>query len=332
MTKPFSQNIWFDFFLISIMLFEGVLILNTEELLMLAGILSLTSFTVKHGGMFWNVQFHSRSWDVRFSLFILTIVMSSLCIIIITTYKIIRNYSQLISNQKIVIKNLANANSGLQQYVNLAEEKSIIKERMNITRELHDTVGYTLTNLLMMLEASTDLIHTDARKLESLLNKALGIIKTGHKDIRQVLYTLRKTKPREYSSIDSIQNLTRIFTESTGITVNVRYGNLPWRLNKELDHVIFRLLQEGMTNSLTHGNALQIDVYFQLLNDFISVVIEDNGKGSHTVTEGIGISGMKERVEKVGGYLTYGNTITGFAIKANIPWISRENQNELINS
>ncbi len=177
-----------------------------------------------------------------------------------------------------------------------------------------------MTNLLMMLEASTDLVGVNPEKLKNLLFQALDIIRGGHEEIRQALRVLRNTKVKENNTIESIKTLTDVFRESTGVNIRVEYGNLPWVLDKEIDHTIYRFLQEGMTNALTHGDAKNIDIHFWLSNSIIRINIEDDGKGCLDIEQGIGLKGMEERLASVSGNLTYENTYIGFAIRAQIPW------------
>ncbi|MBN2659021.1 MAG: sensor histidine kinase [Spirochaetales bacterium] len=324
MTKPFSQNIWFEFFLLLIMMLEGIHLLSTAELTFLSLILMATSLLTDHNDTLWGMEPVPRTWELKLSLFILIILIAGLSIIIKTAYNLLLTHKEMINNQKLIIRKLTTANQGLQQYANLAEEKSIINERLKMTREIHDTVGYTLTNLLMMLEASTDLIKTDPVKLEKLLHQALGIIKTGHEDIRQALRVLRNTKMKKAGSIEAIKNLTDIFRESTGVEVRVEYGNLPRVLGRNVDHTIYRFLQEGMTNALTHGDAKNIDIHFWLNGNIIHINVEDDGKGSLNIEQGIGLKGMSERLSEVGGSLDYGNTFLGFSLSARIPWENDE--------
>lgn len=225
----------------------------------------------------------------------------------------------IIDNQYLSIRKLTKANAGFQEYANLAEERSIVAERMRITREIHDSVGYTLTNLLMMLEASTDLVGVSPLKLEKLLHQALDLIKDGHRDMRHSLRVLRNTQMKKQSTIEAVKNLARVFEDSTGVKVSVHLGNLPWSLEEEHDSLIYRFLQEGMTNALNHGDAKKIDVHFWISDDKININIIDDGKGSGKIEEGIGLKGMMERLALVQGTLTAKNIQGGFLLKAEIP-------------
>lgn len=320
MTKPFSGDIWFEFFLIIIMFLESILVLTTAETLVLTLAIIASVLFTDHNGVFWGIEIPIRNWEVKSSLFLLTILISGLSIMIKQAHAILLNDRLMLKNQKQIIQKLSASNTELQSYANMAEERSMMNERLKLTREIHDTVGYTMTNLLMMLEASTDLLRTNPARLEQLLNQALDITKNGHEEIRQSLRTLRNTKVKEKNSVESVRHLTAIFMESTGVDVRVEFGNLPWRLNRKVDHIIYRFLQEAMTNALTHGDAKSVDIRFWLSDDCIRISIEDDGKGSKDIEQGIGLKGMSERLAEVSGRLSYENSSTGFFIRAEIPW------------
>lgn len=320
LTKPFSTYIWFEFFIIIIFLLEGVLILSVTETFILTAVILVSSMLTSHNDVFWSSVDTPRSWDLQITLTLLTVLVSGFCIIIKSGYLLLRRQKNIISDQNEIIKKLSHANAGFQQYANLAEEKSINSERMRMTREIHDTVGYTMTNLLMMLEASTDLVGVDPVKLEKLLNQALDIIKNGHKEMRHSLRVLRNTKVRETNSIESINSLVKVFKDSTGVDVKVEFGNLPWELNSIIDNIIYRFLQEGMTNSLTHGDAKKIDIHFRVNNDTIFINLIDDGNGCQDIKHGIGLKGMEERLSEVSGRLYYQNIHNGFSVKVEIPW------------
>ncbi len=324
MTKPFSSDIWFEFFLIIILLLEGILVLSIPETLVLTMAIVFSVLLTDHNGIFWGVEIPERNWETRTSLFLLTMLISGLAIMIKQAHALLLRDREMLRNQKQIIQKLSASNTELQSYANMAEERSMMNERLKLTREIHDTVGYTMTNLLMMLEASTDLIKTSPARLEQLLHQALDITKNGHEEIRQSLRTLRNTKVKEKNSVESVRHLTGIFMESTGVDVRVEFGNLPWKLNRKVDHIIYRFLQEAMTNALTHGDAKNIDIRFWLDEDTILISIEDDGKGSKDVEQGIGLKGMSERLAEVSGRLSYENSSTGFFIRAEIPWSSSD--------
>ncbi len=320
LTKPFSSYIWFEYFLIIILLLEAVLLLTSMETFILTGLILFTSIFTKHDEIYWSLAEGARSWDLQLTLNILIILVSGFCIIIKYGYILLKRHRELITDQNEIIKKLSNANAGFQQYANLAEEKSISSERMRMTREIHDTVGYTMTNLLMMIESSTDLVGVNPLKLEKLLAQALKVIRSGHEEMRYSLRVLRNTKLKKNNSIESINKLTKVFNESTGVDVRVEFGNLPWELNDKIDNIIYRFLQEAMTNSLTHGDAKKIDIHFRITDGTIHINLIDDGNGCQDIKQGIGLNGMEERLSEVFGKIFVNNTHNGFSIKLEIPW------------
>lgn len=318
-SKPFTQFIWFESLFIVIIFLSAILTLNNKEILIVSMILLMFSVFPNRDNIYWGRKVEARPLEISLFIILFIILLTFLSIIIKFLNNIVNRQKNIITDQNNIIKKLTAANSGLQQYANLSEEKSVNSERMRITREIHDSVGYTMTNLLMMIEASTDLIDVNSHKLRELLNNALQIIREGHKDMRLSLRALRNTKVIKSNSLKIFSNLSEIFSSSTGVIVNLEYGNIPWNIPPEEEQIIYRFIQEGMTNSLTHGEAKQIDIHFRVDDGRIFVNIIDDGNGCRDIKKGIGLNGMEERLKDVGGVLEYGNLHRGFSAKINIP-------------
>ncbi len=98
------------------------------------------------------------------------------------------------------------------------------------------------------------------------------------------------------------------------------------RLGPEMETAIFRIVQESLSNVFRHAEARSAKVQLNAQNGFVFVCISDNGKGIdkhleelRTGSYGIGIIGIKQRVEELGGQLVYRNTDPGTAVEVNIP-------------
>jgi signal transduction histidine kinase len=74
-----------------------------------------------------------------------------------------------------------------------------------------------------------------------------------------------------------------------------------------------------MLNAFNHGKATAIRVSFRSGKEGLVVSVRDNGSGAKGLQEGIGISGMRERIEKLGGSVEYGNSVDGFCIEMRLP-------------
>lgn len=217
---------------------------------------------------------------------------------------------------------LAQANLELQEYAVMAEREAISNERKRLAREMHDTLAYTLTNLVMMLEAAIDLSSSGNR--EELLNHlrlARDQAKEGLMGVRSALQALRPVYLEEENGLTAIYHLIQTFTKATRIKVELNLGDAPLILGNEADWAAYRLVQEGMTNALRHGKATLIEISFYQERNGVRINIRDNGKGMENAPhEGFGLLGMRERIEKLGGELTANNqTGKGFILSAWIP-------------
>jgi signal transduction histidine kinase len=113
--------------------------------------------------------------------------------------------------------------------------------------------------------------------------------------------------------------MCRIFEKATGIHVRLEYGNAPGTYADAIDSAIYHLAQEALINSFRHGRAGNVTVSLFEVGDAISVSIGDDGSGAPAFEEGIGLRGMRERIEKLGGELTVNGQRGGFSILARIP-------------
>jgi len=216
------------------------------------------------------------------------------------------------------VKQLSSANVDFQQYVILTEKQTAIEERNRITREIHDIVGYTLTNIKMMMEAAERIFSTDPEKVLDIILQTKDQSDNALNETRLALGALRSMNVSELT-YSTIYTIAKAFEAATGVVVTAEYGNLPNRVDDDIMLVLYRLIQEGMTNSFRHGRATRIKLIFGYDADQIHVVIRDNGRGATEITDGIGFSGMRERLSAFKGTLEARNLMDGFEILATIP-------------
>ena len=221
------------------------------------------------------------------------------------------------------IGRLARANREFQAYAGTVKSESAAEERSRITRELHDTVGYALTNVIVMMDAVKARACEEPESLDSLLDDVRAQSELALNDTRQILHLLRSVEQFERKGIDAIFQLTRAFEEAMGLSVELHVGNLPPTLGPRIDSVLFRLVQEGLTNAFRHGNASRVRITMWQADAEIRVAVWDNGSGlpaDGTVQDGIGMSGMRERFAELGGTITARNVADGFQLAGTIPY------------
>lgn len=228
---------------------------------------------------------------------------------------------------------LAEANIQLQHYAAMAKQEAAANERKRVAREMHDTVAYTLTNLVMMLDAAVGLAVTDSENLVDHLSHVRARAQEGLTEVRRTLQALRPVQLTEIRGLPAIKRLVSAFADATRIEVKLNLGSAPLVFGEEADLVAYRLVQEGMTNALRHGKATLINISFSQVNDGVGIQIKDNGIGANGIKEGFGLVGMRERIERLGGRLeVYTKFGEGFTLNAWIPLESGAWESEKIGS
>jgi signal transduction histidine kinase len=218
-----------------------------------------------------------------------------------------------------VVKALSEANLDFQELATRVQKETEERERRRIGREVHDIVGYTLTNIQMMMEAATDLVKSGKDGLEDLLVKSRNQAQRGLLETRRAMRNLHETPVIHSRGMQRVAEVARIFQNATKVSVHVHFGNAPPSFGDAIDELVYRMAQESLTNALRHGNATEISVNFWVVDGAVRISIADNGKGSKEIVPGVGLAGMSERIAHLGGTMNAENTAFGFQILAEIP-------------
>lgn len=222
---------------------------------------------------------------------------------------------------------LSEANREYQVYAGTVRSESAAEERNRITGELHDTVGYALTNIMIMMDVAKTTLRQDPDSLESIIDKARDQSERTLNETRQILHRLRSVEEVERTGIDAISQLASAYKDAMGIKVELSMGNLKPSFGHRIDSALFRLVQEGLTNAFRHGNATKVRILMWQTADEIRVSVRDNGSGVFSeinASDGIGISGMTERFSKLGGVVRARKLSDGFELSGSIPYITGE--------
>jgi signal transduction histidine kinase len=229
------------------------------------------------------------------------------------------------SNQRVAdlenaVASLSTANRDYQAYSQGLESKTASAERNRITRDLHDTVGYALTNIIVMMDAAKVMAGSGAGGLPQMLEDARTHAEDALQETREILYRLRSLREIPAQGLRAVAQLVQAFGEATGVSVRLNYGNVPFSFGREIDATVFRFVQEGLTNAFRHGGAGEVTVHLWQRESEIALTVRDNGRGAMQVADGIGLAGMKERLAALGGALEAANVEGGFELRATIPF------------
>ncbi len=196
-------------------------------------------------------------------------------------------------------------------------EMSIIEERNRISRDLHDTIGHGLTGTIMGLEMVQVLIDEDLEKARDMIIELKNSSRENLVKVREVVSALN---PNENISkgVESIHELISSFKAKSNIDIDFLIEGSPKKMNPSINVVIYRIIQEGLTNSIRHGKASKIRIDLSYEPKDIKLNIKDNGFGSNDIIKGFGLKSMEDRVFSLGGSISF-MVKDGFSIVASIP-------------
>jgi signal transduction histidine kinase len=188
-------------------------------------------------------------------------------------------------------------------------------ERLRISRELHDALGHQVTALLLHLEVAVNQPHE--AEMRSHILKAQSLAKSILAEVRDVAGTLRTS--------DQIVDIGKALHALAGSLPNLRVHLVaPDHLDiqdAEQAHALLRCVQEIITNTVKHAHAENLWIAIHATDGVLRVDARDDGIGeSETLPAGIGLSGMRERFEQLGGSIhVRPENGTGFALSAWFP-------------
>jgi len=195
----------------------------------------------------------------------------------------------------------------LSLYITELEES----EKRRLARELHDLVGQKLTTLSINLDFLLERLSDESKKsIGSRLQDSKVLVKKIMKLIRNVMSNLRPQILDDYGLIAAIYWYTEQFTKRTKIPVVLKEHELKTRLLPDIETNLYRITQEALTNTAKYAHASNVTVTVKEENGTVNLSVADDGIGFnpesvHQLTEkkGLGLIGMRERAESIGGKL-----------------------------
>ncbi|HET7579982.1 MAG TPA: sensor histidine kinase [Bacillales bacterium] len=212
-------------------------------------------------------------------------------------------------------------NHKLEDYAAKVEELAITKERNRMAREIHDTVAHGITGLMMQLQAARKVNQRDPDKADALLARSEEAARSVLQEMRQSVRALAPENLRSLSGHESLKDLIDAFSRSTEMSIAFEVGGKERNLDAERQVVVYRVLQEALTNAKRHGEATKAWVNLNYRETEMTLTVEDNGKGFEVLEEGFGLAGMKNRLYDLhGNLLIKGEPSNGCRVEVTIPY------------
>lgn len=196
------------------------------------------------------------------------------------------------------------------------------EERLHLSRELHDESG----QLLAALTVQFGLLEREAP--ESFRSRVAELKENANaiqRNLHRLAVNLRPASLDHLGLITALQQFVREFSRQNNIPVDFEtLGLAEKRMPAEIETALFRTVQEALTNVVLHAQATRVDVLLSSTNGHVNTIIEDNGIGfipaSNGTEEQLGLFGMRERIEMLGGTLSIESAPgKGTTVKAELP-------------
>ena len=204
------------------------------------------------------------------------------------------------------------------------------EDRRHIARELHDSAGQTLAVLSMNLARLVEEARTNAPQIAAQTQATEQLVQQLQREIRTASYLLHPPLLDESGLASALELYVQGITERTGLAIDLQVGGGFGRVSKEIELVVFRIVQECLTNIHRHSQSESAFIQLSRNDQWLTLEVQDRGKGisAEKLTQiqaggsGVGIRGMRERVRHFSGEMTIDSDNRGTRVHVTIP-ISR---------
>ena len=301
-----DKKYWFSFIILSF----GMLLLSNYDLM---------SLFIKLPSLDTYIRFYPES--VRLLLLFGKNFLYSLNIVVFMISLLFYILSAITERHRIEeeLRMASQANRELNSYLALSEKIAEDRERKRIAREIHDTLGHALTGISAGIDAVKVLVDIDTNRAKEQLNNVSVVVRDGIRDVRGSLNKMRPGALENNTLKEALIKIIREYEAISNLEIHLRseWDNIDLDIAKE--DIVFRVIQESITNSVRHGHAKTI--WIELLEEESYVMtIQDDGVGFDELHYGYGLKQMQERLMIIGGSVRFENR-DGFYTHIEIPKI-----------
>lgn len=213
------------------------------------------------------------------------------------------------------------AHAELERYAERVKELTVAKERARMSREMHDSLGHYLTVINVGLQNAQRFREKRPEAAWEEVEEARGLTREALSEVRRWVRALKPLALEERAGPEALAALARSF-DGTAFDVRFAVEGPETELSGEAELVLYRALQEGLTNALRHSGASRVTASLAFGGESVSLTVADDGEGApeETSAKGFGLATLAERAEALGGSLSAGTASKGgFALRVELP-------------
>jgi signal transduction histidine kinase len=215
--------------------------------------------------------------------------------------------SRMNAIQRAQRRELIRANVRLSQHAATLEQLTLSRERNRLARELHDTLAHTLSGQAINLEAIKLSLDPGQVEIAGMLDLALKTTREGLSEVRRAIKDLRSQPLEDLGLALAIRQLAAEASARADFVLYLEIIEPPVRLDLEVEHAIYRIVQEAFDNIVKHANARNVTLHLGIDRGILCLTIDDDGEGVDLgqidFESSHGLMGIKERAMMVNGKL-----------------------------
>ncbi|MFZ5648084.1 MAG: histidine kinase [Bacillota bacterium] len=193
-------------------------------------------------------------------------------------------------------------------------------ERKRISIEIHDWIGRHMSTMIHSLDYILRLSENDHRdKLIDNLKTLQGHCQNAAIEMRGIMNDIHPYLIDRVGLISALESYITTFERLYGIKVYALYQDRSLRVKKKNEIIIYRIIQEALTNVAKHSRATEIDIDFTVSHDTLKIEVTDNGGSAGDFSVGNGLWGMRERANLIGGDIIFTIGESGFRVALTVP-------------
>ena len=197
----------------------------------------------------------------------------------------------------------------------LETENQILEERASLSQTLHDKLGHNINGSIYQLEASKVVMDSDPEKARSMIQAVIDQLRTGMDEIRAIL---RKERPEKKKM--AILQLHELCADcnNKGVEAELTTEGELSQIPSAVWEVILDNAFEAVSNSMKYSKCKHINISVIAMNKMVRCNVSDDGVGCKEIVDGMGISGMRQRVRTAGGTINF-ESEAGFSVNMLLP-------------
>ncbi|MDH7568240.1 MAG: sensor histidine kinase [Armatimonadota bacterium] len=193
--------------------------------------------------------------------------------------------------------------------------------------DLHDGPVQKLVNLVLRLEMAEKSLPEGAEGARAEYTALRQFARDILGDLRRFMFELRPASLEEFSLLPVLRQYLQDFRKEYSIEVDLQLQDADWRLGREAELSLFRVIQEALTNVRKHARASRVVIRLGRQDGFVTAEIIDDGRGFDvmaararaTAEKRLGLTSMEDRVHALGGTLAVESSTGGTTVRAFIP-------------